>query len=574
MLFVVLTASVACAAASHSRGDTFVEHMNLTGLGQMPYETLVQAALLKFRPVNLDVLPLYIALLLTFPLMLPLVVRRPWVALAVSLTLYIVARQFGWNLPAHPEGATWFFNPLAWQLVFYAGATLASTGHIIERLRPAWRTLDVLAILYLLAAGFVALGWYVPALAKLLPDVVGRLIYPIDKTNFDPLRLLHFLAIAYLVARLTPPEAAFLERWYAQSLRRCGEQSLMVFCLGTFLSFVAYVVVDTYAESVSWPLLLDIAVSLTGLAIMTGAAYFARWYKSPDASRRPARVPSTPVAPEPNVPAFLAANPVEPPATDIPASPARRHGALSLLIGLVVGILLVTSPGPAAAGPEKCPAAPENLALGTKLPRVKAAVRERKKVVIVALGSSSTQGHGASADVNTYPRQLQLTLARQFEDVRLNFTIFNKGIGGQDVTEMLERLERDVIARDPDLVIWQAGTNAAIKGMPLDVFKLKLSTGVDRVKKAGADVILMTPQYVPAVLSLPNEDDYVGAMETIARENGVGVFRRFQIMRDWVTGEHMPYAQFMVSDGLHLNDFGQRCMGKLLARAIEMTIRD
>jgi lysophospholipase L1-like esterase len=240
----------------------------------------------------------------------------------------------------------------------------------------------------------------------------------------------------------------------------------------------------------------------------------------------------------------------------------------------VLGALLCTAAGSASADPEKCPAAPENLKLGTTLPRVKAAVHERKKVVIVALGSSSTQGMGATAEVNTYPRQMQITLARQFQDVRLNFTIFNKGIGGQDVTEMVERLERDVISRNPDLVIWQAGTNAAIRGMPLDVFKLKLSTGADRVKKAGADVVLMTPQYVPAVVTLPNEDDYVTAMETIAREQNVGVFKRFQIIRDWVTGEHMPYAQFMIPDGLHLNDFGQRCIGKLLAKAIEKTIRD
>src|SRR5262249_18321631 len=122
--------------------------------------------------------------------------------------------------------------------------------------------------------------------------------------------------------------------------------------------------------------------------------------------------------------------------------------------------------------------------------------------------------------------------------------------------------------------IWQAGTNAALRGMPLDVFKLKLSTGVDRVKKAGADIVLMTPQYVPAVIALTNEDDYIGAMETIARESGVGAFKRFQIMRDWVNNEHIPYSQFMIPDGLHLNDYGQRCMGKLLAKAIERQIRD
>ncbi|HEX2885216.1 OpgC domain-containing protein [Vineibacter terrae] len=594
MLFVVLTASVAWTAVSHSKGDTFLEHMNLTGLGQTPYETLVQAALLKFRPLNLDVLPLYIVLLLSFPLMLPLVVRRPWAALSVSLAVYVLARVMEWNLPGHPEGNTWFFNPFAWQLVFYAGATLASTGHIIERLHPARHLFDGLAIAYLAAAAFVTLGWYYPPLEALLPDAIGRLIYPIDKTSVDPLRLIHFLAVAYLVARLTPADSPFLQRWYALPLRRCGEFSLAIFCLGTFLSFVGYVVVATYADVVSWPKALDVVVSIAGLAIMVAAAYFAHWYKSSDKSsaksgvkrsdtiRRPSSAPASEgaapetVAPETDVPNLRPAEPAQSDVMDLPTAAGRRRGVLTLALtlGLAALLLALAAPGPALAGPEKCPAAHENLVLGTTLPRVKLAIRERKKVVIVALGSSSTQGHGATAEVNTYPRQMEISLARQFVDVRLKFAIFNKGIGGQDVTEMLERLDRDVIARDPDLVIWQAGTNAALKGMPLDVFKLKLSAGVERVKKAGADVVLMTPQYVPAVIALSNEDDYIGAMETIARDQGVGVFKRFQIMRDWVTGEHMPYAQFMISDGLHLNDFGQRCMGKLLAKAIEETIRD
>jgi hypothetical protein len=287
MLFVVLTASVAWAAAIHSKGDTFVAHMNLAGLGSTPFETLVQAALLKFRPLNLDVLPLYIVLLLTFPVMLPLVVRLPWVALGVSLALYVLARHMEWNLPGHPDGNTWFFNPFTWQLAFYTGAAFASVGNMVGRLRPVHRVLDWLAVACLLAAAFVAMGWYMPALARLLPDVIGRLIYPIDKTSLDPLRLIHFLALAYLVARLTPPDAAFLQQRWAHLLRRCGEHSLAIFCLGTYLSFGGYVVVETYAETVSWPMMLDIVVSLAGLAIMVAAAYFARWYKSSDSARRP-----------------------------------------------------------------------------------------------------------------------------------------------------------------------------------------------------------------------------------------------------------------------------------------------
>lgn len=573
MLFVALTAAVAGAAMVHTKGDTFIEEMNLTGLGAMPYEVLVQAALLKFRPVNLDVLPLYIVLLLSFPLMLPLVVRRPWLALAVSLVLYIGARRLELNLPAYPDGRTWYFNPLAWQLLFYAGAAFASAGNIIDRLRPLRTLLDVAAIAWLLFGAVVALSWQAASLAALVPDAVGRVLYPIDKTSLDPLRVLHFLAIAYLVARVTAPDAAFLRRWYALPLRRCGEHSLAIFCLGTFLSFAGYVVVASLVEHVASPITLDVTVSVAGLALMVGAAYFARWYKSAETTNRPIASPEPAVAAKKTMPERRPANPTSASHADLSVPATGRGAVLTLLAGIGLSACVWLSPSPGWGAPEKCPAAPENLELGTTLPRVKAAVRERKSVVIVALGSSSTQGYGTTSEANTYPRQLEITLAREFQDVRLKFTIFNKGIGGQDIVEMLERLERDVISRNPDLVIWQAGTNAALRGMSLDVFKLKLSTGVDRVKTAGADVVLMTPQYVPAVVALPNENDYVGAMETIGRENGVGVFRRFQIMRDWVSGEKMPYAQFMIPDGLHLNDFGQRCMGKLLARAIGLKIQ-
>ncbi|QQS12161.1 MAG: OpgC domain-containing protein [Rhodospirillales bacterium] len=279
MLFMVVFAAVAWAAATHTKGDSFLENMNLSGFGQSPYESLLQAALLKFRPVNLDVLPLYIALLASFAVTLPLVVRHPWLTLAASVLVYLAARRFGWNLPAHPAGQTWYFNPLTWQVLFYAGAAFASLGDITRRLGRARRWIDFAAIVYLAAAAFVTLGWYLPAVGALLPDAVGRLIYPIDKTSLDPLRVAHFLGVAWLVARATPPDAAFLRHWLAHPLRRCGEQSLMVFCLGTFLAFAAHVVVETWAEPGEHPLALDITVSLAGLAIMVTAAYYARWYK-------------------------------------------------------------------------------------------------------------------------------------------------------------------------------------------------------------------------------------------------------------------------------------------------------
>jgi acyl-CoA thioesterase I len=217
----------------------------------------------------------------------------------------------------------------------------------------------------------------------------------------------------------------------------------------------------------------------------------------------------------------------------------------------------------------QCPAGAEDLRLGSTLPRVKAAIGVHQRVVIVALGSSSTQGHGVTVGTNAYPAQAQVTLTHRFETVHVTFVMLNRGVGGQVVTEMVARLERDVLSHHPDLVIWQAGTNAAMRGMDVETFRLELRAGIDRLKAAGADVVLMTPQYVPAVIALPNEEDYVAAMHAVAAEKGVGVFRRFDIMRHWVMQEHMPFARFIIADGLHLNDFGQRCTGQLLARAVE-----
>ncbi len=251
---------------------------------------------------------------------------------------------------------------------------------------------------------------------------------------------------------------------------------------------------------------------------------------------------------------------------------AGGRAAARVTLGVAAGAMAVVLACSQARAADRCPADAADLRLGTALPRVKAAISERRQVVIVALGSSSTQGHGVTADANAYPAQAQVILTRQFENVHVKFVMLNRGVGGQDVTEMVARLERDVLSHHPDLVIWQAGTNAAIRGMDIKAFELKLRAGVDRLKAAGADVVLMTPQYVPAVVALPNEDDYVAVMHGVATQGGAGVFRRFDIMRHWVTQARMPFARFIIADGLHLNDFGQRCTGQLLAHAIERTL--
>lgn len=279
MLFVAFTAQIAWVSLRTDR-QVFMEEMNLLGLAEEPLRAMVATALLAYRPTNLDILPLYIVVLASFAFLLPLLLRAPWRAVLASAILYGLARGLGWNLPGYPAGSVWTFDPFTWQLLFYLGAAFAVDGHVGERLRPYARVLAPAAVAYLLFAGLVALSWEVNALGGIVPDWLGRLLYPIDKTTLDPLRLVHFLALAYLVQLAVREDAAFLRSRAAEPVRRCGENSLLVFCLGTFLSFTAFVVLDAAGGGLA----LEFAVSAVGIALQVGAAYVASWYKRQQAA--------------------------------------------------------------------------------------------------------------------------------------------------------------------------------------------------------------------------------------------------------------------------------------------------
>jgi hypothetical protein len=279
MLFVAFTAQISWVSLRTDR-QVFAEQMNLIGLAEEPLRAMVATAMLAYRPTNLDVLPLYIVVLASFALLLPLVVRAPWRVLAASAAVYLVARRFDWNLPAYPAGIEWYFDPFMWQLLFYLGAAFAVDGRVGERLRPYAKVLVPLAVAYLVFSGAVALSWQVNALGDIVPERLGRFLYPIDKTTLDPLRLVHFLALAYLVQLVVPRDAAFLSSRAAKVVRRCGENSLLVFCLGTFLSFTARVVLD----AVGGGILAQFLVTVTGIALLVGAAYVASWYQKQEAA--------------------------------------------------------------------------------------------------------------------------------------------------------------------------------------------------------------------------------------------------------------------------------------------------
>lgn len=235
-----------------------------------------------------------------------------------------------------------------------------------------------------------------------------------------------------------------------------------------------------------------------------------------------------------------------------------------LLLLLLMTAGLAVSPA-FAQSMKLCRAKPELLELGAPLPVARKALAERKQLRIIALGSSSTSGYGASNPAFAYPTQLRIGLEKALPGIDIE--VINRGIGGQDVEEMAARMRAEMQHNPASLVIWQTGTNAAIRHMPLDKFDKTLRGGLALGKSLGADFVLMNLQYVPAVVAAPDKEAYEKVMAAAAKDYAAGLFRRYDIMQSWYE-DGMPYAQFVQLDGLHLNDFGQKCIGKLLTRSI------
>jgi hypothetical protein len=272
-LFTIFMAEIAYVAATFDN-PLYAEEMNILDFLKQPDVTIFQALLLKFKPVNMDVLPLYIVLLLLFPPALAMLLWQPAFALAGSALLYVLTWTFDWNLPAYPNGV-WFFNPFAWQLLFVFGAWCALGG--AKRLAPVLqsRTVLAVAIAYLAFAFVIALTWYIEPLGRLVPNWLSEWMYPIDKTNLDVLRFAHFLALAAVTVRFVPRDWPGLKLPILQPAIRCGQHSLEIFCLGVFLAFAGQFIISEYSGGP----LIQIAISITGILIMIATANLISWYK-------------------------------------------------------------------------------------------------------------------------------------------------------------------------------------------------------------------------------------------------------------------------------------------------------
>jgi len=233
--------------------------------------------ILKFKPLNLDVLPLYIVLMGLFPPVLWLMIRhRNW-AMFASIALYLAARHFHLNLPSYPSGE-WFFNPFTWQLLFVLGAWLAAGGARTIRPLVDAPLATVASILFLLFALAATLSDRHPDLQSPFLIALFEPFTPNDKTNLAPYRVIHLLALALLVVRYIHFDWPGLKWPLFRPVIKCGQQSLEVFCVGVFLSFLAHFVLETTSNT--FP--AQVLVGVGGLSLMTAVAYYRSWSKGID----------------------------------------------------------------------------------------------------------------------------------------------------------------------------------------------------------------------------------------------------------------------------------------------------
>ena len=276
ILLVVYIVTVGCVSQGLHDADD-LNQFNVAVFMSNPLWELWQALLLRYKPVNLDVLPLYILLLGTFAPALWLMVRKPTLTLACSLALYFAGRHFGWNLAASPSGL-WYFNPFAWQFLFVLGAWIALGGAQAMQSIIRTRTVFCLAITYIIFAFVVTMATHAPDLGNLLPHWILEPFDPNDKTNLAPYRIGHLIAIAVVITRFLPADSPMLQWRLLAPPIKCGQNSLEVFCVGIVLAVCAHAAIEISLNSL-W---VQIFVGTIGILSLTASAYYWTWYKQRD----------------------------------------------------------------------------------------------------------------------------------------------------------------------------------------------------------------------------------------------------------------------------------------------------
>jgi acyl-CoA thioesterase-1 len=204
--------------------------------------------------------------------------------------------------------------------------------------------------------------------------------------------------------------------------------------------------------------------------------------------------------------------------------------------------------------------------LSAPLVRMRRLVAAGRSVTIMALGSSSTAGAGASAPAASYPARLEVELRSRFPGVAI--TVLNRGVNGEEAGDMLARFDQAASDDKPDVVLWQLGTNAVLRDNPIGPVDRLITEGLARMKALGADVVLIDPQFAPKVIVKSDAESMVNVIAATSTTRGVDLFPRFAVMREWHEATAIPFEAFLSPDLLHMNDWGYACFAKLLGAAM------
>jgi hypothetical protein len=283
-IFLAYTALVSYDALNF--GDQmFGKELRIAKFFTEPNIAVIRVLELRYQPAFLDILPLYIVLLGTFPLVLMLLRRHVLAALIPSLAIYVAAQLFALNLYGYPGFRPWFFSPFAWQLLFVIGAACGYpraqnliSRTLLDRLIVPATLIVIFAALVVVVAGVIRLSWTIHHFSTAIPAIWIDQLWPVDKTMLAPIRLVDFLALAIVVVRFTAVDASFLRWRIAQPVIRCGQYSLQIFCLGVLLSVVGQFALAQWSNGLT----MQFAVCAVGIGIMIGTARIIAWYRAID----------------------------------------------------------------------------------------------------------------------------------------------------------------------------------------------------------------------------------------------------------------------------------------------------
>ena len=274
-LFVIFIAEVSYTVTTF-KNPMYNDEMRVGDFLDEPHVAIIKALLLEFQPTFLDILPLYILLLTIFPIILLGLRLYPPLVLIPSFLLYFGVQVTDISVAAYPEGHVWFFNPLAWQFLFIAGAALGLDGMRGDRWLRLERAALPTAALVVGAASLVKLSWTIHGIWDPFPGLFLKELWPINKNNLSPIRIVPFFAALAVIAAVIRRDAVFLRLSLTKPLVLCGQQSLEIFCLGILLSALGHFVLSEYNSGI----VTQGFVNLAGILIMCLTAKMIDWYKS------------------------------------------------------------------------------------------------------------------------------------------------------------------------------------------------------------------------------------------------------------------------------------------------------